>query len=422
MIKMIAKIETERSHLFDVSMLIAMRIHIQGEISEADIRSAFEKAVRSHEVLQCHIVIGEDGTAYYEKNVSSDMPEGYHNNTITFETDSWENIIRREEKHRFRLEEGEFLKAFCYETDAEGCSILFLMHHLGGDGLSLVYFIESFMKALSGEEPQYREFRNIPAGDMDKKALSDRIGPLALLPKFYNSKWGKDEKKQAFGFEDMDRAYEMYWQDRQSVINEYVIRPQMVSHILKRCREWNVHFTAYALAAFLRRMNRKCVTALAVDAREDQNRSMGNQATGITVKYAFNYNKSFKENVIKIQKLMDDKLEDDGAREFILPFMAAFEPTLVDAISLEHVGTFDSKTSKSLAGILGYGKNKRELSITNLTKLPIPETYGLLKLDFFSFIPPVVSNGKNIVGLSTLGDCTVMTLHRVKKTDDLLPE
>ncbi len=32
-----------------------------------------------------------------------------------------------------------------------------------------------------------------------------------------------------------------------------------------------------------------------------------------------------------------------------------------------------------------------------------------------SAVPPVISYGKNILGISTLGDCTVLTLHRIKK-------
>jgi hypothetical protein len=142
---------------------------------------------------------------------------------------------------------------------------------------------------------------------------------------------------------------------------------------------------------------------------------MSNQATGISIKYAYNYNKSFQENAIKVQKLMTKKLEDDQSKEFILPFMSSFEPTLVDAINLEHAGSFRSKTSKSLATILGYRKKTKDMSVTNLTKLDIPEEYGEYKLDFFSFIPPVISYGKNILGISTLGDCTVLTLHRIKK-------
>ena len=39
-------IETERQDLFDVSIIIAMRFHISGNVTESAIRMAFENAVR----------------------------------------------------------------------------------------------------------------------------------------------------------------------------------------------------------------------------------------------------------------------------------------------------------------------------------------------------------------------------------------
>ena len=440
---MIAGIETERADLFDVSILIAMRIHIKGRVNESRIREAFDNAVNVHEILKSRVVIESDGRAFYDtkcqadggfeatvetvvegmqqqgaagKKAKNDHYEKENLNSIIYENTAWRDIIKQEEKKRFRIEEGEFLKAFCYESSDEGCKILFLMHHLGGDGKSLVYFMETFMRFLSGERPTASEIRTIPAGDMDDKSLRDRIGPAYLFPKVFNNRWNKDDKRRTFGFDDMNDAYEEYWKDRESVINEHVIPTETVAKILERCRQWKVGFTAYVTTAFLRRMVKKADIGYAVDARKDGNRCMGNQATGISIKYAYDYNRSFRENVIKVQKLMDKKLEDDELREFILPFMASFEPTLVDAINLEHAGPFTSKASKSLAKLMGYGKKTKDLSITNLTRLDIPDTYGELKISYFSFIPPVVSYGKNIIGLSTLGENTVMTVHRIRKT------
>ena len=147
----------------------------------------------------------------------------------------------------------------------------------------------------------------------------------------------------------MDKAYETYWKEHESTIDEYIIKPEKVNMMLGKCKEWNIGFTAYITTAFLRWLGRKVDVGYAVDYRKEGNRCMSNQATGISIKYAYNYNKSFKENVEKVQKLMDKKLEDDGARNFLLPFMASFEPTLIDAINMEHAGTFSSKTSKKLA-------------------------------------------------------------------------
>ena len=419
-------IETERQDLFDVSIVIAMRLHISGDTNDEAIRSAFDKAVRSHEILGTKVQIDEAGKAYYEK------PENacFDSNRIYFEETDWQSIIHREEKKRFKLEEGEFLRCFVYDhdntTDVKGVSILLLMHHLGGDGKSLVYFIETFMNYLSGRDyDSVLEMRTIPAGDLSDKALKDRVGPLAALPKIFNKKWLKDNNT-VFTFQDMDDAYEKYWENHESDIREYVISPEITSKILSRCKEWNIGFTSYITTCFLRRMGRKMDIGFAVDAREDGNKSMGNQATGISIKYVYNYNKSFRQNAVKVQKAMNTKLEDEGARNFILPFMAAFEPTLVDAINLEHAGIFNSKTSRKLAEILGYVKKTKDLSITNLTRLDIPDEYlcpvqgadmtaeKKLKIDYFSFIPPVVSYGKNIIGISTIGDSTVMTIHRIK--------
>lgn len=417
-------IETERSDLFDVSIVIAMRVHIKGNVTEDVLRSAFEDTTKAYEILGSKVVIEDDGTAYYEsalnkeqelkQELRQELKQEKTNNKILFEESSWLHILKREEKIRFKIEEGEFMKAFCYELDEEGCSIIFLMHHLGGDGKSLVYFIESFMRALSGEKLEFSNIRLIPAGPLDDKSKMDRLGPLAFVPKSFNKKWNKDARKKSFDYYDMDEAYEIYWKEHESTVDEYIIKPETVKKVLGKCKEWNIGFTAYTTIAFLRWLGRKADVGYAVDYRKDGNRCMGNQATGISIKYAYNYNKSFKENAIKVQELMTKKLEDDQSKEFILPFMASFEPTLVDAINLEHAGSFRSKTSKSLATILGYRKKTKDMSVTNLTKLDIPEDYGEYKLDFFSFIPPVISYGKNIVGISTLGDCTVLTIHRLK--------
>ncbi|MBO6100007.1 MAG: hypothetical protein J6P07_01570, partial [Spirochaetaceae bacterium] len=99
---------------------------------------------------------------------------------------------------------------------------------------------------------------------------------------------------------------------------------------------------------------------------------------------------------------------------FILQFMAAFEPSLVDAVNLEFAGTFHSNTSEKLARLLGYGTNTKDYSITNLTKLDIPTEYSgsiSLKIEDFVFVPPVVSYGKNIIGMVTANGRLNIAVH-----------
>ena len=59
------KIETERENLFDVNMVIAMRVRIEGNIVFAKLEKAFYDTVASYEILNSKVVIEDDGNAYY---------------------------------------------------------------------------------------------------------------------------------------------------------------------------------------------------------------------------------------------------------------------------------------------------------------------------------------------------------------------
>ena len=144
------------------------------------------------------------------------------------------------------------------------------------------------------------------------------------------------------------------------------------------------------------------------------NRSMGNQATGISFQYRYNKSVSFEENARKIQKLMKRKLEDKRRLYLVLLFMGKLDPTLVDALSLEHAGYFSSNLSKKVAELLGYGSKVKDISLTNLTRVDIPTVYGDHKIEELVFVPPVVSYGKNIIGIVTANDVMNIAVHKIE--------
>ena len=59
-------IETERQDLFDTSILIGMRIHISGDVTEERLNKAFDKAVKSQEILGMRVGLDDQNVAYYE--------------------------------------------------------------------------------------------------------------------------------------------------------------------------------------------------------------------------------------------------------------------------------------------------------------------------------------------------------------------
>lgn len=385
------KIETERADLFDVNMMIAMQITLSGMATEAALTQAFRDAVGAFEILNCKVVIDGDGNAFY-------VPGDGSGNSISFRDFALESLIREQECVRFRLEEGEFLRCFVSPANSHERKICFLMHHLGGDGKSLCYFIEAFLRALSGEPCDYRKavFLN-----------GETLPPDAKLPffasalvKHYNRKWRKE--RRVFGWEELRVAHDNFWKTHHTAVRNEVTGSDALREKMNQCKSNNIGFTSYTIAEMIQDIPQVQDVGLAVDGRQDGNRTMSNQATGISVKYQYDKSRTLLQNAAEIDRRMKKKLKSSRYKYFILRFMKEFDPTLVDAVNLEFAGYFHSKTSAQLARLLGYGHNTKDLSITNLTRIDIPTEYGQFTLTDLIFVPPVVSYGKNIAGMVTV--------------------
>ena len=394
-ILMRAKIETERVDLFDVNMMITMNMRINREVPFDALSAAFEKACKVHEVLNSRIVIEASGEAFYVEN---DAPQ----NSFSKTTLGLAELIGENEKRRFRLEDGEFLRGF---LSPDG--LVFMMHHLGGDGKSLLYFIETFMRHLAGEECAQVPFQNLKLENLPAKSKLPFF--YELLIKSWNRKWQKEKK--IFGFREMEEAYAKFWKDHQTEVSIERYGENEISYLLMRAKESGVSLTAWLITNMIKDSGKTMDVGLAVDGRMDQNRSMGNQATGISVQYKYQKGKSFEANAKAVHGLMQKKLSDDRYRFFVLQFMGKLNDTLKDALNLEHAGCFHGKMSAKLAQLLGYGDKVRDLSITNLTRADIPLQYGDYGIQEIIFIPPVVSYAKNVIGIITAGDVMYVTRH-----------
>ncbi len=389
------KIETERCDLFDVNILITMKVVLNQTVPFSDVKMAFNKACKIHEILQSRVFIDESGEAYYIENASP-------RNSISETGLSLAELINENERLRFRIEEGEYIRAF---SSPEG--LIFMMHHLGGDGKSLLYFIETFMKCLTELPCEPVPFRTIDINSIPKSCR---------VPFFYkglvgswNRKWRKE--KRVFTFDDMDKAYSEFWKCHKTKISIKRYDSTELAKLLLKTKAINVSLTSYLITEMIRKSKRIMDIGLAVDGRLDDNRSMGNQATGISIKYRYNNKKSFEANAQAVSKLMKKKLTSNTYRYFVLKFMGSMDPTLKDTLNLERSGYFSSKHTSKIAEVLGYGKKVKDLSITNLTKADIPLIYGEYEIKEIVFIPPVISYGKNIIGIVTTGDVMNITRH-----------
>ena len=391
-------IETERQDLFDVGIVITVCVKLENTPPFEALEEAFQKACSLHEVLSSRVQIEKDGRAYYTN--------GGGNNSIAQTASGLKELIYEQQKIRFRIEDGEFLRAF---VSPDG--IVFMMHHLAGDGKSLIYFIETFMNCLAGLPCGFTPFRNLTLKDLPKDSRLPFI--YKILCKLWNSKWKKDKK--IFDLADLDKAYDSYWKENSTCVEIREYSAKETDLLIASAVKAGVSLTAYLVCDMLKDLKGKADVGFAVNGRLDGNRAMGNQATGISIEYGYDPKRSFDDNARKIYKLMQKRLSKNRYRFFVLQFMTRLDPSLKDALNLERAGTFSSKTSSDIAAYLGYGDKVKDLSITNLTRADIASEYGEYKIERLSFIAPVVSYAKNVIGIVTMDGKMTVTRHcRIK--------
>lgn len=201
----------------------------------------------------------------------------------------------------------------------------------------------------------------------------------------------------------------VYWTNHQSVITTSQIRGTAYQRLIKFSKEKHLTINTLITTAL-------CKAALDCDETDPQDighavsirkagyEGMGNYATGISIQYRYDHNQSFEENAGNVQKLIYTKLEDDQKKYFLLQFMGKMTGSLMDAIYFSSIEGYENKTAKTFSRMFGYDGNPKGISVTNLTRLPIADTYGAYRMKDYIFIPPLVLNAKRIVGIASLKD------------------
>lgn len=392
-------IRTERANLFEPNVYISMVVKISGMVSKEAVREAVEKAYEANEATMSRIVMEDGGDAYYEKMESSGCK-------FFFDSRSFITIIKESEKNPFAIQKGELVRTYLTIENQE-MVLLIHAHHLVGDGKSILILVKDVMDGLSGKQPEYKPMFLIDQRFLRKKAKL-RLG-IRLALKNVNRKWEKVGK--AFTWEDYYDVHKRYWESHSSEIEA---KTYSANELKKNCKN-GATLNSYLITDFLRKTTESKVVGIPVNIREDDN-GMSNQTSGISIKCQYQTDKSFEENLSIIHKEIYKMIQNVNMKYFILLFMGQLSPSLVDSILLQTHGCYQNKLSKKMAGIMGYiGKEGRDLGVTNLTRINIPNDYGSFRIEDILFIPPKVSYTRNVVGVCTYGDNLTVCHHKMKR-------
>lgn len=373
---------------------------------QQQLEEAFQKVIAAFEVTNMKIEMNAWGDAFY---VNYDEP---HGNSISFTEKSLSQIITEQEKIRFRLEEGEFLRLFACVNEND-VTLHFLMHQMAGDSKTLCCFAEAFIRALNEETLDFRKLEGLHEETFPKD--SQLFIGAKLYAKYMNYHW--KQRRLSFGLEDLKNAFETYWKNHETEVRSYDLSGEAYQNRLMECKNTNIDFAPYMIAELLKDMKGTQQIELLLDGRVQPGASTGCLSTGclstgITIRFKYNKNVPVIENARLLHMQIQKKLEKNSTKYFIRRFMNALDPALVDAINMETAGTFRSKISLKLANLLGLGKKKRDLCMVDLGKLDFPTQIGQYKIEDLVVIPPALSCGKNVVAMVTRNDKVNVAMHR----------
>lgn len=393
------KIDKERTWVFSPVNNIVMKVDIKGNILEAKLKEAIRNTVSQYEMLHQKITLDQEGNAYYEKSESFEP-------LIRSMNLDWTEVAKEQEKIPFAIDQGEFIRYF-YKMTEERTTLMIIAHHIAGDGVSFTYFIEDIMRSLTGVQIQYKKLELF---HMEKLPKDARLrAPITCLMKYMNRRWRKTGR--LFDFNDYYNMYDKCWSNRESLIYTYVVEDDMFDVVQKFSKENNITINSLITTAFIRASGERSDVGLAASIREKGFTGMGNYATGISVKYQYNDRRSFLENARTVQNMIYDKLNNESKKFFLLQFMRNIEPSLVDAIYFNVCSDYNNQTAETFSKMFGYSGNPKGISITNLTKLPIETKFEPYEIVDFVFVPPLVLNAKRIIGIASIGEKIVFSLH-----------
>jgi len=397
------KLMAERFFLFDPSIYMNVIFTIDGEIPVEKLQRAIEKTYTQNQTTMSRAVLDEKGNLFLEEMEKS----GCH--TYVDHRD-WQEIRREQERMPFRINEGEFLRAFI--TPREGSTDVYLMaHHMMADGSGLLILVDDIMNNLAGFEVAYKPTVVMKRKDVIRKG--DLSFKVRMMLRLLNLSWAKE--KRVFTWEDYYQIHEAYWKDKSTYFEMTTIEDEELKDLKRECKELGITVNSYLVAKIMKNYPEDHILGVPVSLRGKSN-SISNMITSLMLEYQYDTDKTLKENAIRAHQILSEGIASEPKRYHIPQFVAILDPTLMDAAVAHFVLGFDHEAARKASYIIGYtSKLGTDVGITNLGVLDVKTQYGDYRITNMMGIPPQVSASRRVISVYTYNGKMTITDTKVEK-------
>ncbi len=399
------EIKTERTHLFAPNISVIMKVEISGNPGDAEIKTAIEKSAENCEALCQKIVIAEDGRAYFEKaqpliNIISTQQK-------------WTDIAAELPQKPFRIFDGELVRFFIIRQP-DKLELMIAGHHLIADGLGCACLLERILCTLNGQQMEYLPFQTASVKGFPPKSKMRLVVRLYL--QMLNRRWLRH--KEVFSISDYERLTASYAQQYRGNVFEDRLSPIEVGRLKVFARESKVTVNSVLAAAFLKAYNKTALVGMPISIREQGNRMINNQASGLSITCQYDNSVSFAENCQKVHTLIYDFLQKDSRKYFVLRFSDMLDGSFLDSVCMGKYLDYQNPVTEKMKELMKYDDHPRDLGITNLTNVSIPAKYGKYEISNFGFVAPVVPYVVRVIAIATFENEMCITMNTIVKEQE----
>lgn len=391
---------TERLHLFAPNIYIGIKGEIRGITEIADLEKAIERIISKVEVLHQRIVLDDSGKAYYEPC----KPR----KSIFHTQKDFTTVVNITTKKGMDIWNGELIHFYIRE-EKDTVELMIVAHHLVGDGQSILLLLELILKELNRQKIDVKPLVVLKPKDFPKASEMFPFERRYLT--HLNQKWMK--KRDIYSMQDCKKIHQAYIGRNSCEIYEATVEKEDLDYILQQAKRIGVTVNTFITTVAIKTYEKKAVTGMAVSIRNQRDKSICNAASGLSITYQYDKNKTFAANARKIEKRIKDFLGRPYRKYFALRFQSMMNGSFLDGAAMyKYLDVKEKKLSK-LAALMNYDDHPRDLGITNLTRANISSLYGKYRLDHISFVAPVVPYSERIIGVVTFGDEMSLTMQTV---------
>jgi hypothetical protein len=397
----------ERIFLRSPGINVAMKLRLNRLLSAEQAAEVCRKMILRHPLLASTVEIRQDRKAYFKTNQidPANMIDVHDDNHI-----DWVQWYTGEDAGLCHLADGPLFKTGIFRyTKEQKTDIVFLGHHVIGDGMAFVTIARSFLDFINGDTdvtPRIPPFYGMVS------SFKDPVKP-GLLSRYFSGKLNKTWKKTGRIF--TEEAYQTFRKQFRANNESGIFLKKTEGPVLTKMIEKSKALSATvneliicALVASLQKNNMipACgpEIGIAINIRNDvvpeAHDCLGNFVSGVLIRETYDFEENFEENLSRFKRTIRDKIQHKRNRFGPILFTKNLEPDFIDSIYFAEYGLYDNRASKQLARILGERNGDKGIGISNLGRIELREEPDPIAEDMV-FIPPAYPANRLNLGIIT---------------------